>query len=198
MPESEVRILEQVATDEKEVAPPASKWLTCLIEIVIVWLAITLVFVVRQSWLEPAAVTSSSMESTLRPGERFLIDHRSSLSGHWKRGDIVLVETHNGGWGNDVVVKRVIGLPGETIEVFRGRVFVNGKPLVENYLKETPLPNDSLRARLGRDEYYLMGDNRNNSGDSRQLGPVKNDEIRGRAVCRLWSFKRFPAPDYGR
>lgn len=195
---SEVRILEQVETEEDQNHTPPSKWLTCLIEIVILWLALTLMFVVRQAWLEPAAVTSSSMESTLRPGERFLIDHRQSLSGKWQRGDIVLVETQNGGWGEDVVVKRIVGLPGEKVEIFRGRVFINGKALRENYLKETPVSNDSIPVQLGNGQYYLLGDNRNNSGDSREFGPVSNDEIRGRAVRRLWSFQPFVRPDYER
>ena len=195
---SEVRILEQNETTEDEVQAQPAKWLTCLIEIVIIWLAITLIVVVRQAWLEPAAVTSSSMERTIRPGERFLIDHRQSLSGKWQRGDIVLVETQNGGWGQDVVVKRIIGLPGEKVEIFRGRVFINGKGLREDYLKEPPASADSIPVVLGPEQYYLMGDNRNNSGDSRQFGPVSNDEIVGRAVRRLWSFQPFTRPDYGR
>lgn len=195
---SEVRILEQAETVEEEAQASSPKWLTCLIEIVIIWLAITLIVVVRQAWLEPAAVTSSSMESTIRPGERFLVDHRTSLSGRWKRGDIVLVETQNGGWGQDVVVKRIVGLPGEKIEIFRGRVFINGKSLREDYLKEPPAPNDTVPIVLGSGQYYLLGDNRNNSGDSRQYGPVSNDEIKGRAVRRLWSFQPFTPPDYGR
>lgn len=194
----EVRILEQTETPEDEIQVPPAKWLTCLIEIVIIWLALTLIFVVRQAWLEPAAVTSSSMESTIRPGERFLVDHRTSLSGKWQRGDIVLVETQNGGWGQDVVVKRIIGLPGEKVEIFRGRVFINGKSLREDYLKEPPASADSIPLILGKDQYYLLGDNRNNSGDSRQFGPVSNDEIKGRAVRRLWSFQPFTRPDYGR
>lgn len=193
---SDIRILEQVETDEKEIPPQSSRWLTWTIEVVIILLAVALIFIVRQSWLEPAEVTSSSMENTLKKGDRFLVDHRKALSGTWKRGDIVLVYTENGGWGEDTVVKRVIGLPGETVEILNGQVYINGKALAEDYLKERPRPQDTPRITLGAGEYYILGDNRNRSGDSREFGPVTNDEIRGRAVRRIWPMGGFEKPNY--
>ena len=83
---SDVTILEQVETDETELPPEkTAKWLTCLIEAVILLLAVALIFVVRQSWLEPVEVTSGSMENTLRKDDRILLDHRANLSGSWKQ-----------------------------------------------------------------------------------------------------------------
>jgi signal peptidase I len=194
----DVKILEQVETDETEVPPEqTAKWLTCLIEAVILLLAVALVIVIRQSWLEPLEVTSGSMENTLKKGDRVLLDHRASLSGSWKRGDIVMIDTENESWGEDRVIKRIIGLPGETIEIFEGKVYVNGKPLSENYLKETPEKQYVSPVLLGPDEYYVMGDNRNHSGDSRELGPVKEAEIKGRALRKLWPWDSLPEPDYG-
>lgn len=194
---SDVKILEQVETDETE-APPekTARWLTCLIEAVILLLAVALILVVRQSWLEPVEVTSGSMESTLKKGDRVLLDHRASLAGSWKRGDIVMVDTENESWGQDRVIKRVIGLPGETVEIFNGKTYINRQPLTENYLKETPENQDVAPIVLGADEYYVMGDNRNHSGDSRELGPVKNSEIKGRALRKLSPWGRLPKPDY--
>ena len=196
----DVRILEQVETDEIDDTPPpakTAKWLTCLIEAVILLLALALIIAVRQTWLEPVEVTSGSMENTLKKGERVLLDHRASLSGSWKRGDIVMIETNNESWGEDRVIKRVVGLPGETIEIFDGKTYVNGRMLAENYLKETPQSQYLPPVVLGEDDYYVMGDNRNQSGDSRELGPVKDAEIKGRALRKLWPLGGLPQPSYG-
>jgi len=189
----EVRILEQSETNEKA---RSAKWLTCLIEAVILGLAILLIAMVRLSWLEPSGVTSDSMENTLKVGEKFLIDHRKSLSGTWKRGDIVLIETTNEQWGEDTLVKRVIGLPGETVEVVNGQVMVNAKALTENYLKEAADDEAVPPVVLDKGQYYVMGDNRNNSGDSRQYGPVSNVEIRGRVTRKFWPMEAIPKPNY--
>ena len=196
----DVKILEQIETDEIDDTPPPEKtarWLTCLIEAVILLLAVALIFVVRQSWLEPVEITSGSMENTLRKNDRVLLDHRASLSGSWKRGDIVMIETENESWGQDRVIKRVIGLPGENIEISGGKTYINGQPLTENYLKETPANENVSPVVLGSDQYYVMGDNRNKSGDSRELGPVKNEEIKGRALRKMWPMGGLPQPDYG-
>ena len=193
---SDVRILEQVETDEKEPPAQTTKWLTCLIEAVILALAVLLMVMIRISWLEPASVTSGSMENTLKVGERFLVDHRKSLSGSWKRGDIVFIKTTNESWGKDTLVKRVIGLPGETIETMNGQVFVNGQKLEENYLKETPQGGDTRAITLGSDQYFVMGDNRNISGDSRDFGPVSNAEIKGRVFRKIWPMQALPKPNY--
>lgn len=194
---ADVRILEQVEIDEKDAPAPTNKWLTFLIEAVILLLAILLVVLIRVSWLEPASVTSRSMENTIKVGERFLVDHRKSLRGSWKRGDIVLIETKNDDWGDDTLVKRVIGLPGETIELVNGQVFVNRNLLKENYLKEPSDLEDVQSTILGAGQYFVMGDNRNNSGDSRDFGPVSSKEIKGRVTRKIWPLQALPQPDYG-
>ncbi len=90
-------------------------------------------------------------------------------------------------------VKRVIAVPGDTLEVIDGVVHVNQRPLHEPYL--TPEMNRFLRTRppitLGRDEYFVMGDNRDHSNDSRRVGVLRRGDIRGRVVCILWPFKRM-------
>lgn len=193
---ADVRILEQVETDEKDVPTQTTKWLTCLIEAGILLLALLLMVLIRISWLEPASVTSRSMENTLKVGERFLVDHRNGLKGTWKRGDIVLINTKSDEWGEDLLVKRVIGLPGETIEFYNGQVYIDRKPLVENYLKEEPKPEEIRPTVLGAGQYFVMGDNRNNSGDSRDFGPVTNEEIKGRVIRKIWPLQALPKPDY--
>lgn len=194
----EVKILEQNDTGE-QTTPPSSKWLTCLIEAMILALGIVLIVLLRVGVYEPAYIPSASMENTLQIGDRVLVDHRSSLKGHWQRGDVVIFDTE-GAWGEDqTLIKRVIGLPGEKVEVMGGQPYINGVAIAENYLKEKPVEEDSPSVNLGQDEYYVMGDNRNKSDDSRMNGPVKSEQITGRAVMvfyPLGRFGRLPKPAY--
>ena len=89
-------------------------------------------------------------------------------------------------------VKRVIGLPGDTIEFIEGVVHINGQPLDEPYLD--PARCRIQRSRpprtLGPDEYFVMGDHRDRSNDSRSVGPLRRRAIRGRVICLLWPLKR--------
>jgi signal peptidase I len=97
-------------------------------------------------------------------------------------------------------VKRIIGLPGEEIVLLDARVYINGQPLSESYLREKPELEDTLPLKLGPDQYYVMGDNRNHSDDSRANGPISEADIRGRFLTRLWPLSRFGAlqsPQYG-
>lgn len=195
---SDIRILEDVETDEKDAPTKTTKWLTVLIEGVILLLAVVLVALIRFSWLEPASVTSRSMENTIKVGERLLVDHRRSLSGTWERGDLVFIETTNDKWGDDTLVKRITGLPGESVQILSGQLFINGKELPENYLKERPREENIGPIVLGSSEYFVMGDNRNNSGDSRDFGPVSNAEIKGRIIRKIWPMQALPRPDYAK
>jgi signal peptidase I len=130
----EVKILEQTETGETE-APRPSKWLTYLIEGMILLLGLVLVVMLRVGVYEPAYIPSASMENTLKIGDRVLIDHRNSLHGKWKRGDIVLFEADENWGGGDTLIKRIVGLPGETVEMMNGQLFINGKIFNEDYLK---------------------------------------------------------------
>lgn len=89
-------------------------------------------------------------------------------------------------------VKRVIGVPGDTLEVIEGVVHINGRPLDEPYLD--PERCRFMRTRmprvLGEDEYFVMGDHRDRSNDSRSVGPIRRRDIRGRAVCILWPLRK--------
>jgi signal peptidase I len=92
-----------------------------------------------------------------------------------------------------LLIKRLIGLPGETVEMRNGHVFINGTELNESYTKEECRSNCADRTwELGADEYFMMGDNRNNSRDSRVFGPVTKNRIIGEAIIRYW-----PPQDWG-
>ena len=83
-------------------------------------------------------------------------------------------------------IKRVIGLPGETVEGRQNRVFVDGKELVEPYLPLGPTTRDFPPVTLGENELWVMGDNRENSSDSRVFGPIDESTVVGRAFVRVW------------
>lgn len=173
---------------------PKNKTLTYIIEGAIVLLACVLGLVIRLAVYETAIVTSDSMLPALARSDRLLVDHRSSLSGKWKRGDIIIFEPPVS-WQDenltDSYIKRVVGLPGETVQVLYGRVLINNKPLAEPYRKDAAREDDStLPVMLARGQYWVMGDNRENSFDSRMAGPLPNEAINGRAVYRLGPFGR--------
>ena len=189
-------------SDEKK----GSRALTIAIEAAILVVAVFIGLAVRYGVYYTAIVTSSSMEPTLLVNDRMLVDHRASLSGRWKRGDTVLFRepqswNKDGGASQDdgtELVKRVIGLPGETVEIGANRVLVNGQPIGEPYVKEA-WNADVLQVTLAPGQYFVMGDNRNNSDDSRANGPVYKDDIIGRAVRLLGPISRMGAlkrPDY--
>lgn len=141
---------------------------------------------------EGVLITSGSMEPVLQKGDYTLVDHRVAIRGSWDRGDIIIFESPESWEGPEAtLVKRVIGLPGDTLSMQVGRVYINDRPLLEPYLKSLPNPEQMESIKLGPGEYFVMGDNRNNSDDSRDNGPVPEKYIRGRVLSRLWPRLRF-------
>ncbi len=164
-----------------------SPWLSRALEVGVLALGIALVLLIRLAWLETAIITSGSMEPTLRVGDRILVDHRASLAGTWARGDVILFDAPAGWSGEgETLAKRVVALPGDTIEVRGGAVVLNGTPAGEPYLHLDKPPADasaemlsSAARKLGPGQYWVMGDNRFNSDDSRTNGPLPSEAIRG-------------------
>ncbi len=180
----------------------SNKTLTWIIEGAIIVLALLLGLAIRLGVYESAVIISRSMSPTLLVGDRLLIDHRNSLHGQWRRGDIIAftpplswaVAEENGEAQGEQYVKRVIGLPGETVDVQAGATAINGKLLGEPYINQTPSPDEGLkRWTLGPDQYFVMGDNRANSADSRDHGPISDSDINGRAVRILAPLGRSGA-----
>ena len=107
---------------------------------------------------ESVLVTSGSMEPLVQRGDYTIVDHRIALRNGWVRGDVVCFQKPQSWDGPDeTLVKRVIGLPGETIALLTGRVLINGQPLTEPYLKELPDPQDIQPIKLGPNQYFMMG-----------------------------------------
>ena len=141
-----------------------------------------------RSWLIcPVRVVGTSMEPTLRDGELVLVTKFDYLRAKPARGDVVLCRLP-GRAGE--YVKRVIGLPGETVRIASGQVYIDGAPLEEPYA--APAERDYARAP-GEDEYLVMGDNRPASYDSREddVGSLNSGDFLGRARRVLWPRERF-------
>ncbi len=138
--------------------------------------------------LPRSVVLSISMQPNLVESQRLVISRISYLLGQPQRGEIVVFNPPNQAPDDPPLIKRLIGLPGETVEFRDAAVYVNGVKLSEPYINE---PCDPARCpdrtwQLGSDEYFFMGDNRNHSHDSRAFGPIPRQQIVGRAVLRYW------------
>ena len=141
------------------------------------------------------SVSGSSMEPTLSNNDQLILDKISYRFSEPKRFDIIVFPFQYK--ENTYYVKRVIGLPGETVQIdLEGNIYINGEILEEDYGKEKiNFPGLAVEPiTLGDDEYFVMGDNRNNSSDSRtdMVGNIKRENIIGKAWLRIW-----PVSDFG-
>ena len=162
-------------------------------------LGITILFITFIA--QKTVVHQTSMYPTLENADHLIVDKITYRFTDPKRFDIVIFPYKYAEKKNTYYIKRVIGLPGETVRIAEdGSIYINDKLLEENYGAETINYNDTLWNRgkgdgitLGDNEYFVMGDNRNNSVDSRFdiIGNVTRKEIIGRAVFRIFPFKSF-------
>lgn len=142
-------------------------------------------------------VKGSSMLPTLRSGEWAFVWRLSYRFRKPRRGEVVIC--HFPGrrvkklpFLRQNFVKRVVGLPGDTLEVIEGVVHINGEPLDEPWLDpdRTRFFRNRPPVTLGADEYYVLGDNRDASNDSRRVGPLRRRDVTGRVLCMLWPPRR--------
>ncbi len=131
-------------------------------------------------------VRGESMEPNFHDGEVLSVSKISYQISNPKRGDVVAMFFP--GETDKRFIKRVIGLPGETVSIVRGQIFVNDQPLPEAYLPTDATTLPELTRSLSADEYFVLGDNRANSSDSRAWGPVPESFIIGKAASRLFSI----------
>jgi signal peptidase I len=157
--------------------------------IIVVAVALTVAFLVRGFVIAHFVVDGSSMDTTLATGDRVFVNKLSYRLHDPNRGDVVVLHQINGAAERDLI-KRVIALPGETIEMTNCEVRVDGRVLLEPYLDPTEVGSacggDVEPVTVPADHVYVMGDNRDGSQDSRQLGPIHEDDLVGRAFVVFW------------
>ena len=138
-------------------------------------------------------VNGDSMNVTLEDGDNLIVDKLSYRFTEPERYDIIVFPYRY--QEKTYYIKRIIGMPGETVQVIDGMVYIDGEMLDESYGKETMqyagVASDPIE--LGEDEYFVLGDNRNNSSDSRDpsVGNIKEDQIIGKAFIRIWPLNKF-------
>jgi len=135
-------------------------------------------------------VSGDSMEATLHDEDNLIVDKISYRFREPKRYEIIVFPYKY--QENTYYIKRIIGLPGETVQIVGGYVYINGRKLGETYglevIESTKYGIAEEPIILGEDEYFVLGDNRNHSSDSRDpsVGILKRDELMGRAWVRIW------------
>jgi signal peptidase I len=177
--------------------------------------AFVIAFLVKTFVAQAFFIPSESMVHTLEVGDRVLVSRMSYKMHDPRRGDVVVFtspfETEGSGDDRSLpsrvihtvlesvglrqpstedFIKRVIGLPGETVEGKGGKIFINGRQLVEPYLADDPV-GDFPAKEIPKGHIWVMGDNRNRSSDSRVFGPIKESKIVGRAILRIWPLNRL-------
>lgn len=161
----------------------------------VVFFALILTFILRSYVVEARQIPSGSMEPTLQIGDRLLVDKIVFKFSDIKRGDLVIFapppEAQVSGNTNDLI-KRVIGLPGDTIEIKDGDVLINDLPLEEPYIAQQP-SYDFGPSTIPEGAFFVMGDNRNNSFDSHSWGYLPTENIIGEAFFRFWPVSRIGA-----
>ena len=163
----------------------------------IVLIAVLVVVGVRYFLVQPFLVDGASMEPNFHTGDYILINELTYRIKDPQRGEIVVF--HYPGNEKTYFIKRIIGLPGEKVEIKDGKVYIFNEKNPDGFLLSEPyLPADLKTTAdkivsLGSSEYFVMGDNRNASFDSRQWGPLSRSEIVGSVWVRLWPLNQVSA-----
>ena len=151
-------------------------------EIIPYIIIVLIVVLIRTFIITPVRVDGDSMKNTLKNGDILLLYKLGSIN----RLDIIVLDEEK---DNEKIIKRVIGLPGETVAIKKGKIYINDKVNDDEYAYgET---SDYDKVTLEDDEYFILGDNRLISKDSRYFGPIKKSEIKGKIVFRLFPFTKI-------
>lgn len=194
--QQEVEKEEKLGTDTTEQGKPEKSKAGAFLREMLLYgiIFIVCVIVIPRYVIQKTIVDGDSMETTLQNGNQLMVDKISYKFKDPERFDVIVFYPY-GKAVDEYYVKRIIGLPGETIQIMQPDIFINGEKLEENYGKD-PITYAGIAEEpivLGDDEYFLMGDNREISLDSRyeEVGPVHQDMIEGRALFRVWPLSEF-------
>ncbi|HEY9891912.1 MAG TPA: signal peptidase I [Candidatus Sericytochromatia bacterium] len=161
----------------------------------VIAIALFLALFIRAFVAEPRYIPSDSMLPTLEVGDRLVVEKISYHFHPPARGEIVVFDPPQQlqiqGYAKDqAFIKRVIGTPGETVQIQNGKVYLNSIPLKEDYIAEPP-KYQMEAVRVPEDQLFVMGDNRNNSNDSHVWGFLPKQNIIGHAGYRFWPLSRI-------
>lgn len=192
--------------------PPKPGGVSFLLELPGLLLAALVVAILIKTFLiQPFYIPSESMMHTLEVNDRVMVSKLSYRFGEIERGDVVVFETGPAleqsvpeevvqavldalgirSSGQEDLIKRVIAVGGDTVSILDNQVLVNGEPMVEPYLDDGVAMSDMPERRIEEGWLWVMGDNRNESSDSRVFGPIEVDDVVGRAVLRIWPVGRL-------
>lgn len=148
-----------------------------------IWIGIMIL--IKGFIYDPCRVHGLSMYPTLNGDEFIIVNKWKYRVDSPQRGEIIIFHTKE----KRDFIKRIIGIPGDRISIYDGKVYRNGKLLIETYIKQPTFGNARTRdVVVGKDELYVLGDNRTNSKDSRMIGPVKIKDVVGRADYVVYPF----------
>lgn len=155
-------------------------------------LVIAIILILMIYVVSVTQVVGDSMSPTLQDQEVLITNKLQYRLFAIERGDVVSLEYED----TKYLIKRVIGLPGETVAIRNNHVYINGQMLEEAYLEENLVYPDFELSSLGYDQipenmYFVLGDNRANSMDSREIGLVKKEDITGKIALRFWPINKF-------
>jgi signal peptidase I len=200
--------MEEIMKNEKKILREIGSWVAVIV------VALFLSLFIDSTVIAKAEVEQSSMENTLFEGQQLIVSKLSYAFDEPKRGDIIIF-LENEEKGNVIdtfirslkgrfsssdeiaaeqerLVKRVIGVPGDEIDIQDGSVFINGEKLEESYANGETLPgNIELPITVEEDELFVIGDNREVSRDSRDFGPIDVKQVEGKAVFRIYPFNKM-------
>lgn len=158
-------------------------------------IALAIVIPIRYFLFQPFFVKGASMVPNFQDGQYLIVDEISYRFRTPERGEVIVFKYPND--PSQKYIKRIIGLPGDTVEVKNKEVVINGKILNESSYFKTPIDTPGFsKVVLGQDEYFVLGDNRIASSDSRNWGILPKKDIIGRVELRAWPFGTFSAPAY--
>lgn len=192
----------------KRLLKESIQWTICIVE------ALFISLLIRSYAFASTEVKQCSMQNTLFEGQRLIENKAEYYCSVPKRGDIIIINreaqkgiintfianteeffsgpSENEGNERKRLIKRVIGIPGDKINIRDGKLYLNGNCCNESYVKGATYPNNmKFPIAVPEKSYFVMGDNRENSMDSRNIGFIKIDEIEGKAVLRLWPLDEF-------
>lgn len=182
----------KAARDKKErnrgIFKEILSWILCL------FTAVFIALILRTYVFEFVKVDGDSMLPTLKTGDTVFVEKFTKLSDDGLNyNDIVIV--HYPKQDNKAFVKRIVGLPGDTVSIKDGLLYVNGEPVYEDFTYDSEINEDMAEYTIPDEHYFVMGDNRNNSLDSRSVGSIHKNEIVGHAMFIIWPVNEIKSLD---